>query len=79
VNGVERERHVDGWWEDIEREIVQCLEQYGELSPSDIGKHVGLSEASIASLLGVLAVGGAVRIARVAPACDRPLRRPDAA
>jgi DNA-binding Lrp family transcriptional regulator len=70
---------VDGWWEDIEREIVQCLERYGELSPSEIGKHVGLSEASVVSLIGVLAVGGAVRIARVAPGREGTLRRPDAA
>ena len=55
---------VDGWWDEIEGEIDQCLRQ-GDCTPAELGRQLGMSESAIASLICVLVAEGKVRIARV--------------
>jgi len=62
---MERRGDVDGWWDDIEREIDQCLRRQGDCTPAELGRYLGMSESAVASLICVLAADGKVRIARV--------------
>jgi hypothetical protein len=57
---------MDGWWTEIEAAVCDALRARGELSVTDVATHLGVSESAAASLLGVLAAGGSVRIVRVA-------------
>jgi hypothetical protein len=63
----ERRRGVDGWWDEIEREIDRCLRRQGDCTPAELGRFLGMSEGAAASLICVLAADGKVRIARVGP------------
>jgi hypothetical protein len=64
---------MDGWWSEIERDIRGCLDQYGALTPAQLGSHLGMSESAAASVLSMLASEGKVRISLVesAEAADR--------
>jgi DNA-binding Lrp family transcriptional regulator len=57
---------MDGWWNEIEGEILSRLERDGESTPSELGRHLGLSTGATMSLLAILASDGKVSIARVA-------------
>jgi hypothetical protein len=57
---------MDGWWTEIEVEILSCLQRNSELTPSELGRHLGMSASATASLLAILASDGKVSIARVA-------------
>lgn len=56
---------MDGWWNEIDREVRECLERHGAMSPAELGRHLRMSEGAAASLLSLLAREGKVRIARV--------------
>ena len=58
---------MEDWWSGIEREVYECLERHGELSPAELGRQLGMSEAATASLLALMSANGKVRISRVAP------------
>jgi len=58
---------MDGWWSEIEREIMDWLERQGEVTPAALGERLGMSEASAVSLLAMLASEGKVTISRVTP------------
>jgi len=66
---------MDGWWEDIEREITAWLEDHGGGSVTELARHLALSEEATVSLLAVLAPAGAVRICRVEPVPHRMRNR----
>jgi predicted ArsR family transcriptional regulator len=53
---------VDGWWDEIEREIQECVERHGSLTTSELGRHLRMSESAAASILQVLAPRGNVQI-----------------
>jgi hypothetical protein len=59
---------VDGWWDEIEREIERCLRGQTDCTLAELGQQLGMSESATASLICVLAADGKVRIARVAAA-----------
>jgi DNA-binding Lrp family transcriptional regulator len=63
---------MDGWWNEIEREILDWLERQGELTPAALGERLGMSEASAVSLLAMLASEGKVTISRVTPRSAAP-------
>jgi len=65
---------MDGWWEDIEREITTWLEDRGGGSVTDLARHLALSEEATVSLLAVLLPAG-VRICRVEPVPHRARNR----
>lgn len=59
-------KEMDGWWTEIEDEILSWLERDGESTPSELGRHLGLSTGATMSLLAILASDGKVSITRVA-------------
>ncbi len=63
---------MDGWWDDIEREVLGCLSAAGELPCGELAAKLGMSEDAVASLLCVMAADGSVKITRVAwPGANR--------
>jgi len=58
---------LEDWWSGIEREVHECLDRHGELSPAELGRQLGMPEAATASLLALLSTNGKIRISRVAP------------
>jgi DNA-binding Lrp family transcriptional regulator len=64
---------MDGWWSDVEREILACLREQGRASPAVIAHHLGMSEAAATSLLAAMASEGKLRIDAVTfPEAPRP-------
>jgi DNA-binding transcriptional regulator LsrR (DeoR family) len=58
---------MDGWWNEIERDVHRWLDQHGALTPRQLAQHLGMSESAAGSLLSVLASEGKVRISLVEP------------
>jgi hypothetical protein len=56
---------MDGWWTEIDRDVRRCLERFGPMSPSDLGRQLRLSEGAVCSVLSLLAQEGKLRISRV--------------
>jgi DNA-binding Lrp family transcriptional regulator len=56
---------ADDWWAEIDGEILDCLRAGGPMSPAAIGGRIGLSEASVTSILSMLARQGQVRVCLV--------------
>jgi hypothetical protein len=67
---------MDGWWAEIEREILESLRRHGTLDPARLGQHLGIGERAIVSLLAMLAVEGKVRICLVEAATLEGPRAP---
>ena len=55
---------VEDFWGDLNRDILSCLAM-GPISPSEIGRRLGISEGAAASCLSLLAAEGRVRICLV--------------
>jgi hypothetical protein len=55
---------ADDFWDDLNRDILKCLAM-GPVSPGEIGRRLGISEAAAASCLSMLAAEGRVRICLV--------------
>jgi DNA-binding Lrp family transcriptional regulator len=53
------------WWQDVEDDVLRCLEGRGEVPPVEIARKLGMSEAATTSLLSILASEGKVRICAV--------------
>ena len=53
---------MDGWWDQIEREIADYVERHGALTTSELARHLRMSESATASVLRVLAPSGDVQI-----------------
>jgi DNA-binding MarR family transcriptional regulator len=62
---------MDGWWDEIDGQIEKALGHAGGLSPADLAREIGLSEAATVSVLSRLAVEGRIRITRVESAQQR--------
>jgi hypothetical protein len=63
---------VDGWWDEIEQEIRNCVERHGALTTSELARHLRMSEDATASVLRVLAPS---RDVHVNVRLSRPERR----
>jgi DNA-binding Lrp family transcriptional regulator len=62
---------MDGWWSEIDEQIEKALTRRGGLSPADLSREIGLSEAATVSILARLAAEGKVRMIRVELAAPR--------
>jgi hypothetical protein len=62
---------MDGWWEQIDGQIEKALGRTGGLTPAELAREIGLSEAATVSVLSRLATEGKIRIARVEIARER--------
>ena len=56
--------HTEDFWADLNRDILNCLAM-GPVSPLEIGRRLGISEAAATSCLSLLASEGRVRICLV--------------
>jgi DNA-binding Lrp family transcriptional regulator len=56
---------MDGWWQDIDRDVRNVLERHGSMTPAEIARLLRLSEGAVTSVLSLLAQEGKLRIARV--------------
>lgn len=54
----------EDWWSELEEEALACLAPRG-LSAAELGDKLGMTEASAASLIVMLAREGRVRLVRV--------------
>ena len=57
----------DDWWGELDGPVLDYLARRGAASPDEIARAVGLSPASVTSIIAMLAGEGRVRIARVEP------------
>ena len=62
---------MDGWWTEIDGQIEKALWRTGGLTPAELAREIGLSEAATVSVLSRLATEGKIRIARVELAHER--------
>jgi hypothetical protein len=53
------------WWDDLDTAVLSCLKANGAMTPQEVGRHIGISESTAASLLCLLALDGKVRICLV--------------
>ena len=60
----------DGWWDDLDIAVMACLRTNGAMAPDEVGRHLGLSESAVASLLCLLVMEGKVRICLVEPGIE---------
>src|SRR5437867_3574748 len=67
---------MDEWWNEVDEGILACLGETGGMSPSEIGRRLGMSEEAAVSALGMLAQAGRVRISRVEPVRGVPMHEP---
>lgn len=49
---------MDGWWDQIEHEIRDCMKQHPALTTSELARHLRMSESATESVLRVLAGSG---------------------
>ena len=69
---------MDGWWNEIDGQIEKALFRAAGMTPADLAREIGLSEAATVSVLSRLATEGKVRIARVEMPRERATRIPAA-
>jgi hypothetical protein len=46
---------MDGWWDQIEHEIRDCMKRHSSLTTSELARHLRMSESATESVLRVLA------------------------
>jgi DNA-binding Lrp family transcriptional regulator len=56
---------MDDWWNDVERDILDCLQGRGATPVEEVARRLAVSETAAASLLALLAREGKVRIRSV--------------
>jgi predicted ArsR family transcriptional regulator len=56
---------MDGWWNEIDRDVRVVLERFGPMSARDIARQLRLSEGAVSSVLSMLAQEGKLRINQV--------------
>jgi hypothetical protein len=61
------------WWAELENELLSCVEEIGLATPAEVGRRLGFSETSAASLLAILVREGKVRMCLVQSATQAAL------
>jgi len=56
---------MDGYWDGIDKEILEVLTAGGPMDPADLARALGLSTGAVCSCLSMLSAEGKVRIRRV--------------
>lgn len=67
------------WWAELENELLSCVEEMGLATPAEVGRRLGFSETSTASLLAILVREGKVRMCLVQSASHAALSGSDRA
>jgi DNA-binding Lrp family transcriptional regulator len=68
---------MDGWWDDMDKEILEVLTAAGPSDPQELARVLGMSTAGVCSCLAMLAAEGKVRIRSVeaTPPRQQPLAK----
>ena len=53
---------MDGWWDELDEEILGVLKASGPMDTSRLAARVGMSEDAVASCLALLSAAGRVQI-----------------
>ena len=61
---VRHEDEIDGWWVDIEHEVLACVAPRGT-SPAEIAARLSMSEPAVCSVIAMLVEQGKIRISQV--------------
>jgi len=69
---------MNGYWDDIDKEILDALAAGGAKDPADLARALGMSAEAVCSCLAMLAETGQVRI-RSVEAMRPPATSPRAA
>ena len=56
---------LNEWWSDLDDDLLATLGAGGAMTPAELGRRLGVSEAAIGSLVAMLATEGRVRICLV--------------
>lgn len=56
---------MNGYWDDLDTEILGMLAAGGPMDPVDLGRALGMSPAAVCSCLAMLSADGKVRIRSV--------------
>lgn len=64
---------MSDWWAELEHELLTCVEEIGLATPAEVGRRLGFSETSAASLLAILVREGKVRMCLVQSAAPATL------
>ena len=56
---------MNGWWDDLDAEILELLRSNGPMDPADLAKALGMSIDAVCSCLTLLAPSGRIRIRSV--------------
>lgn len=59
---------MDGWWTQIEDEILSCLADEAALTPGELAHRLGLPESATVSLVAMMLSEGKVSVSGVAAA-----------
>jgi len=70
--GSEEENGMTDWWSELENELLSCVDEIGLATPAEVGRRLGFSETSAASLLAILVREGKVRMCLVQSASRTP-------
>ena len=57
---------MDDWWKDVEDDVLHCFDGNRAIPPAQIAARLGVSEATAASWLMIMAREGKVKICLVA-------------
>jgi DNA-binding IclR family transcriptional regulator len=54
------------FWSELDDDVLRCLtERHGQMTPTELGARLGMSESAVCSVLAMLAETGKVRIRSV--------------
>ncbi|HEY3064318.1 MAG TPA: hypothetical protein VGL09_00880 [Methylomirabilota bacterium] len=56
---------MEDWWDDLDNALLGCLAESGGVSAAEAARRLGVSEAAVVSLAGMLAREGRLRIALI--------------
>ncbi len=65
---------MDGWWDELDGEIVAILDANGPKNPADVARKLGMSTEAVCTSIGMLVTEGRVRIRSAAAAPARGVR-----
>ena len=65
---------MNGYWDDVDKEILDALAVGGPKDPADLARALGMSSEAVSSCLAMLAEAGKVRI-RSVEAAPQPVTR----
>ena len=64
---------MDGYWDDVDKDILDALTARSPMDPADLARALGMSTEAVCSCLAMLAETGKVRIRSVEATPQPPI------